>query len=150
MPEPGEPRRFGSGGESRTVGSTAVGGGGTPTLYRGGQWRELAARTEPRVVCRLGEHARRRCGGAAINAPMQGTAADLIKLAMIKVQQWLETEELQSKLIMQVHDELVLEVPDDELALVQEKLPGLMCNVADLNVPLLVELGAGKNWDEAH
>ena len=87
---------------------------------------------------------------AAINAPMQGTAADLIKLAMIKVQQWLETEKLQSKLIMQVHDELVLEVPDDELALVQERLPGLMCNIADLNVPLLVELGAGKNWDEAH
>ena len=87
---------------------------------------------------------------AAINAPMQGTAADLIKLAMMKVQQWLETEKLKSKLIMQVHDELVLEVPEDELELVKEKLPGLMCNVADLNVPLLVELGAGKNWDEAH
>ena len=87
---------------------------------------------------------------AAINAPMQGTAADLIKLAMIKVQQWLETEKLKSKLIMQVHDELVLEVPDDELARVKEKLPGLMCNVAVLNAPLLVELGAGKNWDEAH
>jgi DNA polymerase-1 len=87
---------------------------------------------------------------AAINAPMQGTAADLIKLAMIKVQQWLESEKLHSRLIMQVHDELVLEVPEDELALVKEKLPGLMCNVADLNVPLLVELGSGKNWDEAH
>ncbi|MDO9010471.1 MAG: DNA polymerase I [Gallionella sp.] len=87
---------------------------------------------------------------AAINAPMQGTAADLIKLAMIVVQRWLETEKLQSRLIMQVHDELVLEVPEDELARVKEKLPGLMCNVAVLNVPLLVELGAGKNWDEAH
>ena len=87
---------------------------------------------------------------AAINAPMQGTAADLIKLAMIVVQHWLETENLQSRLIMQVHDELVLEVPEDELALVKEKLPGLMCHVADLNVPLLVELGAGKNWDVAH
>jgi DNA polymerase-1 len=87
---------------------------------------------------------------AAINAPMQGTAADLIKLAMIKVQNWLETEKLQTRLIMQVHDELVLEVPMDELALVKAKLPNLMCHVADLNVPLLVELGAGKNWDEAH
>ncbi len=87
---------------------------------------------------------------AAINAPMQGTAADLIKLAMIKVQHWLETEKLHSRLIMQVHDELVLEVPEEERALVQEKLPGLMCHVAGLNVPLRVELGAGKNWDEAH
>ncbi len=87
---------------------------------------------------------------AAINAPMQGTAADLIKLAMIVVQQWLETERLKSRLIMQVHDELVLEVPDDELQRVKETLPGLMCNVANLNVPLLVELGSGKNWDEAH
>ncbi|MDO8349990.1 MAG: DNA polymerase I, partial [Gallionella sp.] len=87
---------------------------------------------------------------AAINAPMQGTAADLIKLAMIKVQHWLETEKLRSRLIMQVHDELVLEVPENELARVKEELPGLMCNVAVLNVPLLVELGAGKNWDEAH
>ncbi len=87
---------------------------------------------------------------AAINAPMQGTAADLIKLAMIKVQSWLEAEKLQTRLIMQVHDELVLEVPDDELSLIKKSLPGLMCNVANLNVPLLVELGAGKNWDEAH
>ncbi|MFA6920769.1 MAG: DNA polymerase I [Gallionella sp.] len=87
---------------------------------------------------------------AAINAPMQGTAADLIKLAMIKVQHWLESEKMQSRLIMQVHDELVLEVPEDELQRVKDSLPGLMCNVADLHVPLLVELGSGKNWDEAH
>ena len=87
---------------------------------------------------------------AAINAPMQGTAADLIKLAMIKVQGWLEAEKLKSRLIMQVHDELVLEVPEDELQLVKDSLPKLMCNVADLHVPLLVELGHGKNWDEAH
>ena len=87
---------------------------------------------------------------AAINAPMQGTAADLIKLAMIAVQHWLETEKLQTRLIMQVHDELVLEVPGAELQLVKDSLPGLMCNVAELNVPLLVELGSGKNWDEAH
>ncbi|HEU0219497.1 MAG TPA: DNA polymerase I, partial [Gallionella sp.] len=87
---------------------------------------------------------------AAINAPMQGTAADLIKLAMIKVQHWLETEKLHSRLIMQVHDELVLEVPEAELHLVKDMLPKLMCGVAELNVPLLVELGEGKNWDEAH
>ncbi len=87
---------------------------------------------------------------AAINAPMQGTAADLIKLAMVAVQSWLEQEKLHSKLIMQVHDELILEVPDAELALVKEKLPQLMCGVATLKVPLLVEMGVGKNWDEAH
>lgn len=87
---------------------------------------------------------------AAINAPMQGTAADLIKLAMIQVQRWLETEKLKTRLIMQVHDELVLEVPDDELLLIKASLPGLMCHVANLNVPLLVEVGSGKNWDEAH
>ncbi|HET7834149.1 MAG TPA: DNA polymerase I [Gallionella sp.] len=87
---------------------------------------------------------------AAINAPMQGTAADLIKLAMIKVQHWLETERLRSRLIMQVHDELVLEVPDAELALVKEMLPKLMCGVAELAVPLQVEVGAGNNWEEAH
>lgn len=99
-----------------------------------------------------GSNAMRRQGAerAAINAPMQGTAADLIKLAMIAVQNWLEDQKLKARLIMQVHDELVLEVPDDELELVKEKLPGLMCNVADLNVPLLVEVGQGKNWDEAH
>jgi DNA polymerase-1 len=87
---------------------------------------------------------------AAINAPMQGTAADLIKLAMIAVQRWLESENLHSRLIMQVHDELVLEVPEPELHLVKEMLPKLMCGVAELKVPLLVELGEGKNWDEAH
>ncbi len=87
---------------------------------------------------------------AAINAPMQGTAADLIKLAMVAVQKWLETEKLQTRLIMQVHDELVLEVPMNELVRVKKTLPGLMCNVASLTVPLLVEVGQGKNWDEAH
>jgi DNA polymerase-1 len=87
---------------------------------------------------------------AAINAPMQGTAADLIKLAMIAVQQWIETEKLHTRLIMQVHDELVLEVLDAELQLVKDMLPKLMGGVAQLQVPLLVELGVGKNWDEAH
>ncbi|MGV8933069.1 MAG: DNA polymerase I [Gallionellaceae bacterium] len=87
---------------------------------------------------------------AAINAPMQGTAADLIKLAMVAVQNWLESEKLQTRLIMQVHDELVLEVPDSELALVKEKLPGLMCQVAELKVPLEVGMGVGMNWETAH
>ena len=87
---------------------------------------------------------------AAINAPMQGTAADLIKLAMIAVQNWLSAEKLQSKLIMQVHDELVLEVPDNELELVKNTLPVLMQNVAKLSVPLLAEVGVGNNWESAH
>jgi DNA polymerase-1 len=87
---------------------------------------------------------------AAINAPMQGTAADLIKLSMIAVQDWLEAEKLQSKMIMQVHDELVLEVPESELGLLKEKIPALMAGVAQLKVPLIAEVGIGKNWDEAH
>ncbi|HVK55844.1 MAG TPA: DNA polymerase I [Burkholderiales bacterium] len=87
---------------------------------------------------------------AAINAPMQGTAADLIKLAMIEVDRWLTEQQLKSKLVMQVHDELVLETPEDELSLVREKLPGLMTNIGNLRVPLLVEVGVGRNWEEAH
>jgi len=87
---------------------------------------------------------------AAINAPMQGTAADLIKLAMIAVQNWLEKDGLATRMIMQVHDELVLEVPEAELDLVKVKLPELMAGVAVLKVPLLAEVGIGKNWDEAH
>lgn len=94
----------------------------------------------------------RRAGAerAAINAPMQGTAADLIKLAMIAVDKWLKDEKLESKLIMQVHDELVLEVPESELALVKQKLPELMQHVAKLDVPLLAEVGVGSNWESAH
>ncbi|HZV99331.1 MAG TPA: DNA polymerase I [Methylophilaceae bacterium] len=87
---------------------------------------------------------------AAINAPMQGTAADLIKLAMIAVQDWLQKNGHQTRIVMQVHDELVLEVPEDELVLVQENLPQLMGNVAKLDVPLLVEMGKGLNWENAH
>ena len=94
----------------------------------------------------------RRAGAerAAINAPMQGTAADLIKLAMIAVQKWLDSEGLQTKLIMQVHDELVLEVPDGELELVKQMLPEFMQNVATLDVPLLAEVGVSNNWEGAH
>jgi DNA polymerase-1 len=87
---------------------------------------------------------------AAINAPMQGTAADLIKLAMVAVQGWLEEAKLGTRMIMQVHDELVLEVPDAELELVKQKLPELMAGVAELKVPLTAEVGVGKNWEEAH
>jgi DNA polymerase-1 len=94
----------------------------------------------------------RRAGAerAAINAPMQGTAADLIKLAMIAVQDWLDRERLGAKLIMQVHDELVLEVPEPELGRVNKELPELMTGVATLRVPLVVDIGVGRNWDEAH
>ena len=87
---------------------------------------------------------------AAINAPMQGTAADLIKLSMIDVQDWLDRENLSAKLIMQVHDELVLEVPQSELARVREELPQLMTGVAQLAVPLVVDVGVGANWEQAH
>jgi DNA polymerase-1 len=86
----------------------------------------------------------------AINAPMQGTAADLIKLAMIAVQDWLDQERLATKLIMQVHDELVLEVPDAELARVTPEVERLMMGVATLDVPLVVKAGVGDNWEEAH
>ena len=87
---------------------------------------------------------------AAINAPMQGTAADLIKLSMIEVARWLEHSGLGTRLIMQVHDELVLEVPDHEIEPVRETLEKLMTGVAALKVPLEVETGVGANWDQAH
>ena len=94
----------------------------------------------------------RRAGAerAAINAPMQGTAADLIKLAMIAVQGWLDRERLATRLLLQVHDELVLEVPHSEQERVDRDLPGLMTGVATLRVPLVVDVGAGANWDQAH
>lgn len=87
---------------------------------------------------------------AAINAPVQGTAADLIKMAMVAVDDWLIAEGLQARLIMQVHDELVLDVPADEVELVAASLPGLMCSVAELSVPLVAEVGLGLNWEQAH
>jgi DNA polymerase-1 len=87
---------------------------------------------------------------AAINAPMQGTAADLIKLAMIAVQKWLDDSQAKAKLIMQVHDELVLEVPDEELEATKTKVRELMQGVHQLDVPLVVEVGVGDNWDQAH
>ncbi len=87
---------------------------------------------------------------AAINAPMQGTAADLIKLSMIKVQAVIDAQHLATKMIMQVHDELVFEVPESELDWVRHEVPKLMAGVAQLRVPLLAEVGLGTNWDQAH
>ena len=86
----------------------------------------------------------------AINAPMQGTAADLIKLAMIAVQQVLDREQRATRMIMQVHDELVFEVPEAELAWAREAMPRIMSGVATLAVPLVADVGVGANWEEAH
>jgi DNA polymerase-1 len=86
----------------------------------------------------------------AINAPMQGTAADIIKTAMIKVQSWLDETRLDARIIMQVHDELVLEVAEAQVDLVRKGLIEHMSGAATLKVPLLVEAGVGDNWDEAH
>ncbi len=87
---------------------------------------------------------------AAINAPMQGTAADLIKLAMIEVQQWLDRERLGARLILQVHDELVVEAPLARSQSVKAGLRKLMAGVAQLRVPLVVDVGSGPNWEQAH
>ena len=87
---------------------------------------------------------------SAINAPMQGTAADIIKRAMIAVHEWLTASRIDARMIMQVHDELVFEVATSETDRVRDKVVELMCNAADLSVPLQVEVGIGANWDEAH
>ena len=94
----------------------------------------------------------RRSGAerAAINAPMQGTAADLIKMSMNQVQKALDEQGRRTRMIMQVHDELVFEVPEDEVAWVKQAVPEIMAGVAQLRVPLLAELGLGPNWDQAH
>ncbi len=94
-----------------------------------------------------------RRGGAerqAINAPMQGTAADLIKLAMVQVQQALDRAGRRTRMVLQVHDELVFEVPLDEVDWVRAEIPRLMAGVAALRVPLVAEVGMGANWEEAH
>jgi DNA polymerase-1 len=87
---------------------------------------------------------------AAINAPMQGTAADLIKLAMIEVQAWLDREATGAKLVLQVHDELVLEAPLEHVQHVKAELALRMAGVAQLRVPLVVDVGIGPNWEQAH
>jgi DNA polymerase-1 len=86
----------------------------------------------------------------AINAPMQGTAADIIKRAMIEVQAWLEREQADGRMIMQVHDELVFEVAKDAIDAFETQITTIMCAAADLSVPLRVDVGRGINWDEAH
>ncbi len=94
----------------------------------------------------------RRAGAerAAINAPMQGTAADLIKLSMVAVQAALDAQQRATQIIMQVHDELVFEVPESEVDWVRTEVPRLMAGVAQLKVPLLAEVGVGPNWEKAH
>ncbi|MDO4683761.1 MAG: DNA polymerase I [Lautropia sp.] len=87
---------------------------------------------------------------AAINAPMQGTAADLIKMAMVDVHDWLQREGLAARIVMQVHDELVLEVPEAEVERLKVELPARMAGIATLSVPLLAEVGVGDNWEQAH
>ncbi len=86
----------------------------------------------------------------AINAPMQGTAADIIKRAMIAADQWLYRDNPDAKMIMQVHDELVFEIAENQLDNCTANIRTLMCAAADLDVPLIVDIGIGKNWDEAH
>ena len=98
---------------------------------RNGQLRQYAERT-------------------AINAPMQGTAADIIKQAMITVDGWLQDSAAPARMIMQVHDELVFEVADSYVEEARQIIPGLMTQAAELSVPLLVDVGIGGNWDEAH
>ncbi|MFT4193861.1 DNA polymerase, partial [Ottowia sp.] len=87
---------------------------------------------------------------AAINAPMQGTAADLIKKAMVQVQDALDAAKPEVLMIMQVHDELVFELPEGEVDWLRAEVPRIMAGVAELKVPLLAEVGVGPDWDKAH
>jgi len=103
----------------------------------------------PEINARNGQR-RQYAERTAINAPMQGTAADIIKRAMLAVDDWLQQSDLKCKMIMQVHDELVFEVPDSELEVVRQKVAELMQSAAELAVPLLVDVGVGLNWEEAH
>ncbi|MHA1549895.1 MAG: DNA polymerase, partial [Alphaproteobacteria bacterium] len=86
----------------------------------------------------------------SVNAPVQGTAADMMRLAMIRVQKFLEKEKLQTKMLLQIHDEIILESPENEKDFVIDSLRKIMENVSELNVPLKVDIGTGKNWNEAH
>jgi len=87
---------------------------------------------------------------AALNTPIQGTAADIIKMAMVNIHRILAEKGLSSKLIMQIHDELVFEVPHDEADIMEALIKGVMENIVSLSVPLKVSLGKGHNWAEAH
>jgi DNA polymerase-1 len=86
----------------------------------------------------------------AINAPMQGTAADIIKRAMLRIHGWLEQAQVDTRMIMQVHDELVFEVKEADLQRLRDKVVELMSGAAELSVPLTVAVGTGENWDQAH
>jgi DNA polymerase-1 len=86
----------------------------------------------------------------AVNAPIQGSAADIIKLAMIAIQNRLHNENWKSKMLLQVHDELVFDVPKEEIELLQEMVKKEMENAFEINVPLVVDIGIGNNWLEAH
>ena len=87
---------------------------------------------------------------AAINAPMQGTAADLIKMAMVAVDKWVTAQGLKSRMILQVHDELIFEVPEEEVPVMKQKVAELMAGAARLSVPLVAEVGVADNWEAAH
>ena len=119
-----------------------LGGGSRRSRYEPPLWL-LASR---------GEAEQRRQGAerAAINAPMQGTAADIIKRAMISVDDWLGREKPDARMIMQVHDELVFEVREDQLEQLQQSVVSLMSSAAELNVELVVDTGSGPDWDTAH
>jgi len=125
----------------RTIEDTKARGYVTTLLGRRRFIPELASSTA--AVRNFGER-------TAVNTPIQGTAADLIKLAMIHIQARIKREELRSRMILQVHDELVFEVPDREIetmkTLVREEMEGVLT----LSVPIKVDMGVGKNWDEAH
>jgi DNA polymerase-1 len=95
-------------------------------------------------------HRKRGAERAAVNAPLQGTAADIIKLAMLNVAQWIKDSDTKVKMIMQVHDELIFEVPKLELESATLQIKEKMENATTLSVPLIVDVGMGKNWDEAH
>ena len=103
----------------------------------------------PEINARNAQH-RQYAERSAINAPMQGTAADIIKRAMVKVHDWLATDDVGGRMIMQVHDELVFEVDENKIDTFKEKVTEIMCAAAKLSVPLKVDIGVGKNWDEAH
>ena len=87
---------------------------------------------------------------AAINAPVQGTAADIMKIAMIKMHKAIKTENLEAKLILQVHDELILDTPEREIDNVKNLITDSMMGATNLDVPLEIDIGIGDNWDQAH
>ena len=95
-------------------------------------------------------HRRQAAERTAINAPMQGTAADIMKIAMIAIHEWLEKDQPKAKMILQVHDEVILEVAEKDADLVAKKISELMSGAAQLSVPLEVESGIANNWGEAH